>query len=187
MDLKKILKIVTNKNRIPRTCFMILGIFLLALNYNLFFVRNNLVIGGTSGLAIVFNELFGWNNQIFIYITSFLLLIISFLVLGVKKTKPAVIGSILYPLMITFTTPLSDLLAKYIVFEDYITTIACTSIFYGFASGLIYKMGYNTGGSDIIMNIMVKYLHMPEGRATFISNLVIILFGGIVLGINQII
>ncbi len=187
MDLKRILKIVTNKNRIPRACFMIFGVFLLALNYNLFFVRNDLVIGGTSGLAIIFNKLWGWNTQIFIYISSAILLLISFIVLGFKKTKPAIVGSILYPLMITFTLPLSNLLAEYLIFEDYITTIACTSIFYGFASGLIYKMGYNTGGSDIIMNIMVKYLHMPEGRATFISNLVIILFGGAILGINKVI
>ncbi len=187
MDLKKIIKKVTNKNRVSRVCFMILGVFLLALNYNLFFVPNNLVTGGTSGLAIVFQELWGWNNEIFIYVSSFILLIISFIVLGVKKTKPAIVGSILYPFMITFTLPLSNMIAKHLVFEDYITTIACTSILYGFASGLIYKMGYNTGGSDIIMNIMIKYLHMPEGKASFICNLVIILFAGIILGINKVI
>ena len=72
MDLKKILEIVTDKNRIPNICFMILGVFLLALNYNLFFAPNNLVTGGTSGLAIVFNQLRGWNNQVFIYISSFI-------------------------------------------------------------------------------------------------------------------
>ncbi len=187
MDLKKILEIVTDKNRIPNICFMILGVFLLALNYNLFFAPNNLVTGGTSGLAIVFNQLWGWNNQVFIYISSFILLIISFIVLGVKKTKPAIVGSILYPLMLTFTLPLSNVLATHIAFEDYITTIICTSILSGFANGLIYKTGYNTGGSDIIMNIMVKYLHMPEGRATFICNLVIIIFAGFILGLNQII
>ena len=79
------------------------------------------------------------------------------------------------------------ILAKYFVFEDFITTIALTGLVYGVANGLVYKNGYNTGGSDIIMLIMVKYLHMPEGRATFISNLVIIAFGGIVLGVNKVV
>lgn len=187
MDINKILKKVMDKNRISRLVLMIIGVFLLGLNYNLFFVRNELVIGGMSGLAIVFNKLWGWNNQIFIYATSIVLLFVSFMVFGFHKTKPAIIGTILYPFMVTLTAPLADILAKYVVFDDVITTIAFTSILYGFASGLVYKMGYNTGGSDIIMKIMCKYLHMPEGRASFISNIVIILFAGLILGVSQMI
>lgn len=187
MDIKKIFKIVNHKNRIAKLCFMILGVFILALNYNLFFVKNDIVIGGVSGLAIVFNNLWGWNNQIFIYVVSFILLIVSFILFGFKKSTPAIFGTILYPIMITFTHPLAELLSEYFLFEDFITTIAFTSIIYGIASGLVYKMGYNTGGSDIIMQIMCKYLHMPEGRATFISNLVVVLFAGIVLGVNKVV
>lgn len=187
MDFKKILKVVNHKNRIARLCFMIVGVFLLALNYNLFFVENELVVGGVSGLAIVFNSLFGWNAQIFIYVVSFILLIISFILFGIKKSRPAIVGSILYPVMITFTHPLAEMIAKCFVFEDFITVVAFTSILYGFASGLVYKMGYNTGGSDIVMQIMCKYLHMPEGKATFISNLVVVLFAGVVLGVNKVV
>jgi len=187
MDIKKILGIINHKNRVAKLCFMIVGVFLLALNYNLFFVKNELVTGGVSGLAIIFNNLWGWNNQIFIYVVSFILLIISFILFGFKKSRPAIIGTILYPLMITFTEPLAEMLSKYFIFEDFITTIAFTSFLYGFASGLIYKMGYNTGGSDIVMQIMCKYLHMPEGRATFISNLVVVMFAGVILGVNKVI
>lgn len=187
MDIKKIFRIVNHKNRVAKLCFMTLGVFILALNYNLFLVKNELVIGGVSGLAIVFNSLWGWNNQVFIYVVSFLLLILSFILFGFKKSTPAILGTILYPVMITFTHPLAELLSEYFLFEDFITTIAFTSIIYGIASGLVYKMGYNTGGSDIIMQIMCKYLHMPEGRATFISNLVVVLFAGIVLGVNKVV
>lgn len=187
MDIKRILRIVNHKNRVAKLCFMIFGVFILALNYNLFFVKNDIVIGGVSGLAIVFNNLWGWNNQIFIYIVSFALLIVSFILFGFKKSTPAILGTILYPVMITFTHPLAELLSEYFLFEDFITTIALTSIIYGLASGLVYKMGYNTGGSDIVMQIMCKYLHMPEGKATFISNLVVVLFAGLVLGVNKVV
>ncbi len=187
MDVNKILKRVMDKNRVTRLTLMIIGVFLLALNYNLFFVQNELVVGGMSGLAIVFNKLWGWNNEIFIYTTSLVLLFISFIIFGYKKSRPAIIGTILYPLFITLTLPLSKILAPYVIFEDLITTIVLTSIIYGFASALVYKMGYNTGGSDIIMKIMCKYLHMPEGRATFISNVIIILFAGAILGLNKVV
>jgi len=187
MDIKKIFKAVNHKNRVAKLCFMILGVFILALNYNLFLVENEIVIGGVSGLAIVFNSLWGWNNQIFIYVVSFLLLIVSFILFGFKKSTPAILGTVLYPVMITFTHPLAEMLSEYFLFEDFITTIAFTSIIYGIASGIVYKMGYNTGGSDIVMQIMCKYLHMPEGKATFISNLVVVLFAGVVLGVNKVV
>ncbi len=187
MDINKILERVLDKNRVFRLCLMLIGIFLLALNYNLFFVRYELVTGGTSGLAIVFNKLFGWNNQIFIYIVSFILLLVSFKFLGYKETRPAIIGSILYPLLITFTYPLSKILSNYIVFDDFLITVIVSSLLYGFASVLVYKAGFNTGGADIVMLIMVKYMHIPEGKATLISNVIVILFAGLVLGVNKVV
>ena len=187
MDFTKLIKRVTSKNKVPKFLFMVLGVFLLALNYNLFFVKNELVIGGMSGLAIVFNKLWGWNNQIFIYATSIILLLISFSIFGFKGTRNSIIGSILYPFMVSFTAPLANVLAEYLVFEDFITTITITSILYGFAGGIVYKMGYNTGGSDIIVKILMKYLHIPDGRAIFITNVIIILFGGLVLGVSKVV
>lgn len=187
MDINNILKKVMDKNRLTRLVLMVIGVFLLGLNYNLFLVENDLVIGGMSGLAIVFEKIWGWNNHIFIYASSFILLLVSLAVFGYKKTRPAIIGTILYPLMVSLTLPLSNYLRQYFSFDDFITTIVFTSILYGFASGLVYKMGYNTGGSDVIMNIMVKYLHMPEGKATFIMNIIIILFAGLILGVQKIV
>ena len=187
MDIKKLSKIISNKNKILRHLTMFIGVFLLALNYNLFFAEYDLVTGGVSGLAIVFHSWLGWNDKIFIYIANILLLVLSYFTLGFNKTKKSIIGSILYPIMLTFTLPLSRILAPYFHFDDFIITLILTSVIYGFANGLIYKTGYNTGGSDIIMDIMCKYFHMPEGRANFISSVVIILFAGLVMGVNKVV
>ena len=187
MDIPKILKKVLDKNRIPRLVLMILGTFLLGLNYNVFLKPNDLIVGGTTSLAIIFNDLFGWNDQIFIYVTAILLIGISFIFLGKDKTMKSIFGSILYPVMITLTAPLGEMLATKFVFDDMITTVAFTSILYGVAYGIVYKMEYTTGGSDIIMQIVCKYMHMPEGQATILSNVFIILFGGIVFGIPKVV
>ena len=58
---------------------------------------------------------------------------------------------------------------------------------YGFAYGIIYKVGFDTGGSDILIRIVNKYLHMPEGKSSVVVQGIIILIGGIVFGINQMI
>ena len=70
MDLKKIQDVIKKKDFFPRIVLLIFGIFLLALNYNLFLLPNHLVIGGTTGLSIVFESLFGWNPTIFLYVFS---------------------------------------------------------------------------------------------------------------------
>ena len=124
MDIPKILKKVLDKNRIPRLVLMILGTFLLGLNYNVFLKPNDLIVGGTTSLAIIFNDLFGWNDQIFIYVTAILLIGISFIFLGKDKTMKSIFGSILYPVMITLTAPLGEMLATKFAFEDIIASLS---------------------------------------------------------------
>lgn len=165
--------------------FFVIGVFLLALNYNLFFVPNNIIVGGTSGLALIFEKLFGLNSQIFIYSSSFILLIISFVFLGKEVTKNTIIGSFLYPLFITFTAPIAKFLLLYLSFQEILVTVVLCSLLYGISSGIVYRVGFTTGGSDVVMQLMCKYLHMSEGNASNIMNFLIIIFGGFVFGVDN--
>lgn len=170
-----------------RGLILTFGVFLLALNYNLFLLPNEIVLGGTSGLAIVFHSTLGIDPQMFIYITSGILLVISFIFLGWNKTKNTVIGTLLYPLMITFTAPIANAISEHLIIEEMLLLVLITGVSYGIANGLIYKSGFTTGGSDVIMQLMSKYLKMQEGKANLISSVIIIVIGGIAIGLVQII
>ena len=185
MDFKRIQEVVFKKDFFLRCVVIILGVFLLALNYNLFLLPNHLVIGGTSGLSIVFQSLFGWDPNTFLYITSFVLLLLSFLFLGKKETGVSIIGSILYPFFVTLTRPLAEVLQCYVSFDNILLLLLAVGLLYGTANGIIYKVGFNTGGSDIIMKILHKYLHMPEGKSTFVTQILIIFAGGFIYGMNH--
>ena len=63
------------RKEILKECSFVLGVFLLALNYNIFLLPNNLVTGGTSGLSIILKPYI--SPTIFIYGATILLLIIS--------------------------------------------------------------------------------------------------------------
>ena len=163
----------------------VFGTFCLALCYNLFFNPNDIVVGGMSGIAIVVNHLTGFNSQIFIYISSTLLLIISYLFLGKEETKRVLIGTFLYPLFITFTTPIANLILPYFTFHEMIVTVALASLLYGFSNGLIYKYGYSTGGGDVIIRLLSKYLHMSEGTSVLLFDSFIVLLGDFVFGVEK--
>ncbi len=184
-DLRSIREAVTKKNFYLRGLLLIFSIALLALNYNLFLAPNEFVIGGTSGLAIIVNKLFGLNHSIFIFFTSAILILMAFTFLGWKETARAVVGSILYPFFISITAPLANYLLQYLQFDTTIMVVLIAGILCGVSNGLIYKTGFNTGGSDILMKIVNKYGKIPEGKAVFSINIIIMIFAAIIFGINK--
>lgn len=187
IDYKKIREMVTYKHFIRRFFLLLIGVTLLALIYNLFLIPNNLVIGGTSGIAIILQRLCGLNPNIFLYIASFILIGISFIFLGKKETTNAIIGSLLYPVMVSATMPLAEFLKEYFIFDNFLIVILIAGLVDGLANGIIYKSGFNTGGSDILMKILNKYKQIPEGKSVLYTNIVIILSGGFIFGINKMI
>ncbi len=161
----------------------VFSVFLLALCYNLFLLPNNLVIGGVSGLSIIVHNFFKISPTTFIYVANILLLILSFIFLGKEKTKNTILGSLMYPLMITFSAPIADVLLPYLKFEDFWITALLAALLFGYSEGLIFKHGYTTGGADILVQMFSKYLKFPEGKAMLIINLIIIIGGGLTFGL----
>lgn len=176
---------MSNRKQILKECSFILGVFLLALNYNLFFLPNNLVIGGTTGLSIIFKSYI--NPQIFIYITSFILLIISFIFLGKDVTKNTILGSLLYPIFVSLSEPLAYLILPSLTFDEFLVTVILASLLYGVSNGIIFRTGYTTGGFDVIANIITKYLKIPQGKALFYANFIVIGVGGFTFGFSGVI
>lgn len=185
IDLKLIKDMVFKKNFFVRSIVLILSVFLLALNYNLFLVPNNFVIGGTSGIATILYSLTGLNPSIFIGITSVILIILAFIFLGFKETKRCIVGSIMYPFFISLTSPLASKLSIYLELDSMIVIVLISGIICGVANGFIYKTGFNTGGADILMKIVNKYGHIPEGKAVFSINLVIMIFSFLIFGVEK--
>ena len=173
------------KDAIVEGTFFVVGVFLYALCFNLFLIPNDLVVSGFSGIAIVVQRVFGWNANAFIYITNGILLVLGFIFLGWKITKKNIAGSILYPVMITVTNPIAIFLNNYIIGDDFYLILLFAIILYGVSSGLIYRTGFSTGGSDIIMQILNKYMKISESKSMIVANSVIILIGMFVFGFNK--
>src|SRR5574344_310700 len=153
------------------------------MNYNLFLQPNNLVIGGASGLSLILNKITGLSSDIYVYLINIVALFISYFVLGVKETKNCLIGSLLFPLMVTFTIPISDFILPYLTINEFIVITLLTGLLYGFSNGLIYRCGYNVGGGDVLIRIITVKKHVSQGTSSFIMNVVIISLGAIYFGI----
>lgn len=176
-----ILEQVTKKNRIQRIIVCILGCFIIAFSYNVFIVPNNIVTGGIGGLAIIVSKFTNLNPVIFIDITSIILIIISYMILGRKKTFHSIFGFVAYAIMASITEPLTDLIKFNI--DSYFLTIIIFSIISGIGYGLVYKTGFNTGGMDSLVQISQKYVPISTSRLSSVLNLIVIIIGALIFGI----
>lgn len=186
LDLFKktdILKKVEQKHKILRLIIYIVCVFLAALTYNIFYVPNNIVTGGMGGLAIVFKTAFGLPTSAFLLLSTVVLLILSYICLGSDAAKKNIGCAIFYPIMVTILEPLTKNIN--IEFNSYLFTILVSVIVNTIPLGIIYKIGYNTGGSDMINQIICKYKKTSVGQASNYMNLIIIFTSSFVFGISK--
>ena len=170
-------------NKLIRIIEFIIGCLITAIAYNIFIISNNLVPGGISGLAVIIKNIFHINNSYFILISNIILLAISYILIGKEKTKASVLGSIAFPIMIFLTQNINSYL-KIDTSQILLSTIF-GGILFGFGIGLVFKTGFTTGGTDIINQILSKYLKISIGKSILLCDGLIVLSSSVFFGINK--
>lgn len=178
-----ILKEINNKHLFKRISQLVIGVFLIAASFNLFFLPSDLVFGGVSGLSIITKALFGLKPTLVISVTSGILLIISFILLGKKETLGSIIGTILYPIFVELTAHIGS----YIHIDTSQTLLIAIfgAVIYGIGAGLVFKAGFTTGGTDILNKIVAKYFKVSMGNALIMTDGLIVLGGAFVFGFTK--
>ncbi|MBE6147667.1 MAG: YitT family protein [Firmicutes bacterium] len=177
-----IIKEIYAKYRVKRYIELIIGVLLIAIAFNTFLLPNNIVFGGVSGFSVITQYLFNIDPSIFIMIVSLLLLVISYFVLGKETTARSILGSILFPLFVNITSDFNTFIN---VGDELLLATVFGGVIYGFGLGLVFKAGYTTGGTDIINQILSKYLKISMGNAMLICDGLIVLAGAFVFGITK--
>ena len=179
----KILEKINSKSSIKRHLQLLIGCLLIATSYNLFLVPNNIVAGGVAGFAIIINYLFNIDNSLVILIGSIILLILSYFLLGKEKTKATILGSLLFPICVNLTKNIGNIID--IDTNQLLLISVFGGVVYGFGAGLIYKAGFTTGGTDIINQILSKYLKISMGNSMLYCDGTIVLLTAFVFGPTQ--
>lgn len=170
-------------NLVTRLIEFLLGCLIISIAYNIFIASNNLVPGGVGGIAVILNNLFNIDNSIAILIMNIILLILSYILLGKEKTRATILGTILFPLLIKLTEHANVWLL--VDSSKVLLSAIFGGILYGFGAGLVFKAGFTTGGTDIINQILSKYLKISMGKSMLLSDGLIVLSSGVFFGIDS--
>ena len=178
-DSEQIKNAVYNNSKLKRYILFILAVLLQAIAFNIFILPCNLIFG-VSGISIILHDTLNLTPSLVILIANVLLIIASFTFLGKDATKGTILGSIIYPVFIELTSGVGSLVDLENT-ETFVIALA-GAILTGIGSGIVFREGFTTGGSDVLKQILSEYGKMSLGKATIYVEGVIIMSGLLIFG-----
>ncbi len=179
-NLDSVLKTIKNRNLITRYSMLIISLFISSIVFNLFLLPSQIVSGGTGGISVITEYTLGWDPAIFILISSSLLLILSFMFLGIERTTGTIVATFLYPFFVKATAHYGDFIK--VDNSDMILIVILVGILSGITGGMIYKTGFSGGGIQILSQIIFKKFKISVARTSLIVNSIIVIIGGFFFG-----
>jgi len=174
------------RNPFGEMLLITLGVMIVAFAFSFFLDPYDIVIGGVTGLAIIFEQ-WGINPSLTILVINMLLLVLAFFTLGKSFVIKTVYGSLLFPLC----TFLFNILYRWlesvnhgellISVDNMLLIILFSSIIMGVGLGMVIKRGATTGGTDVIQNVMYKYFKMPYSLSLLIFDGTVVILGFVLL------
>ena len=169
------------KKNIKHFIYVNIGILLMAFSFSFFLEKNNIVTGGVTGLSLIITKFIDIDTSFIVLILNLIILLLCLIFLGKKQFISALYGSLIYPVYIY----LIDLIIKNVNLElDMFLTIIFSSFVLGLGLGLVLKYNYNTGGTDILQQILHKYFHIPYSVSLYFLDGSVVLIGGLVYNIS---
>lgn len=181
--MENILEVIRKKKKLYRILLMGTSLLVTAILYNAFLLPLSLVTGGTNGVATITHYLYGINPAIMLLLLSIACAILSFMYLGPKRTAGTLVASVVYPLLVQLTSPLTSLISQ--SNTDMLLMVLFAGVLSGIANGLMYKTGYSNGGFPVISQILFEEKQIPVGKSSLAINITIVIVGAYFFGITN--
>ncbi len=127
--------------------YIVLGCAIGGAAYPLFLVPNNIAPGGLTGVATVFNYLFGWPVGLTSMVMNIPLFLMGYRMMGGAFAFRSLVATVLFSVFI-------DLFRFQPMTDDVLLASVYGAIMLGVGLGLILRGGATTGGSDMIAKLI---------------------------------
>lgn len=150
---------------------IIFGNFLYAFAVTAFVVPADLVTGGSTGIAIAANHMFGLPVSGFMLVINVAMLIIGLFFLGKAFTLTTLASTFLIP---AFLEVCDRMLAGVTLSTDPFLCTVFGGLGIGVALGIVIRTGSSTGGMDIPPLVLAKYTRVPVSVGMYVLDILIL-------------
>ncbi len=161
-----------------------LGSLLLAVGTGVFLLPAVLNTGGMMGLGLIAQHLFGFDPDLVVLVLTWIFFLLSLLFVGWRFTLKSLISSLVYPLLLILlmrVPGIANETAKLFGEGADVATKLIAGVFGGVFCGvgvaLTFRGGGSTGGVDIVVVLINKYLHISHSILSFLVDALIVLIG----------
>lgn len=163
------------------------GVVVMSLAFYFFFSPLDLVIGGVSGLSLIFGEYI--DEALFILIGNSICLFIGFIFLGKKFFFKTVYGTLLMPLVIFILEITVD---KHFIVNQFssdlsqlLVAVTAGSAGVALGLGLCFRNNATTGGMDVIQKIISTKYKAPYSLSVYATDGLVVLLGLYKFGLEK--
>ena len=159
---------------------ILVGNCLLAFTVAIFIIPQGIIMGGATGVGIVFGRFLPLETATIVLVLNLLALVLGGVVLGRKFVMTTVASSLLYPLFLGMVQKIPGI--------DSVTDNLMLSALFGgglvgIALGMVMRVGSSTGGTDVVNLVLHKWTHIPVSVTVYLTDIVIL--GGQALFADQ--
>ena len=162
---------------------VILGNAMLAFAICAFVVPNDIMMGGSNGIALAIQQFIPIRLSIISAAVNILLFLLGLIFMGWQFAATSLLSTIVYPLILAVfeSLPLGSLFQENIVISALFCGVLC-----GAGIGLVVRVGGSTGGMDIPPCILRKYKGIPVGNSIMFFDTLVVLMQVAIKGMDNV-
>ena len=167
------------KKEIKNYVLIVFGSILYAVATVMFIFPHSLLLGGTSGISVILNAYIPFSPGTILVAINFLLLIAAFVILGKEMAVKTLVGSALTTIFVGMVEKIFT--GGILISNIYLSSFIGAAII-AVASGIMFYVKSSSGGTDIIALIVQKYSKINIGKALLVTDILIVIVGGLLSG-----
>lgn len=167
--------------------YLVVGAFVTAVGVAVFYTPGHITGGGATGIGTIFYFLLSWDQGVVMMVVNMGLFLLGVRFFGLRYGIKALLGS----MMLSVFVSLIGRFTGYAGVLDYSERVnVLLSAIYGgvclgLGIGLVLKSGCNTGGTDIVAQVVCHFTPFSFGAIQFACNAIIVACGGVVMGLEN--
>ena len=161
---------------------ILFGSVLYAMGTVMFIFPHSLLLGGTSGISVILESFLPFSPGTILIAINFSLIVAAFIVLGKSMATKTLAGSVLTTVSVGVFKKLFSF--EHPIIENLYASAVVGAIVIAVAGGIMFYVDSSSGGTDVIALIIKKFSHINIGKALLVTDILIVVVGGILSGIT---
>ncbi|OQO68125.1 transporter [Enterococcus villorum] len=160
---------------LKKTPVILIGVLFIAIGLNWFLLPHDIASAGVGAIGHLVETAFLIPRAITVWVVNITMLTLSILLLGKLIFVKAVIGSLLFPIILEF-------IPKTALFYSQFLSLIVGSLLFSSGVYTLYTVGASNGGVTIPPIILQKFFRIPVSRGLLLTNLIIVWLNYLVFG-----